>query len=197
MSDNKNPNIRALGKLLRREQILCEAVRVSGGEDEDLDLIEKDSDLSSAIATIIVQASQKIKSVIRLTLPDVLSSWVTKPLEDAESQLVEREVVLDLVDFCEFGEVSVNGEAMLFRSKEKGDLAGGRAFRFLYNNHNRIPKDWRKFILVFPGTIWLGNLDLHNVQFLYWGGSGWCQDSRSLDCSFGHVCRVVRIRKAA
>ena len=200
VSDNKNPNIKALGKLLRREQILCEAVRANGGEDEDLDLIEKDAILSHVIASLIVKASRENKNIIRFLLPAILIQppWATKLLEDTESQFVWQEVIVDLVEFIEPGEAPhVDGITMISRSKKKGDLAGNRAFQFFSSNPQFILKGWKKFDLIFPGTIWHNSKDDRYVQHLFWSGGQLNRDySCSLDGSFSSDCRVVRIRKA-
>lgn len=60
---------------------------------------------------------------------------------------------LNLVKFLRTGENEITGKALIRRAKKLG-VCGQKHMEVMYQNKNLIPKSWRKFILIFPGTIW-------------------------------------------
>ena len=81
------------------------------------------------------------------------------------------------------------------RTKKSGPMTGERHARALLEKQERIPETWRKFYLVFPGTVWRdrgGDLD---VSCLGWHGVWWSLDFRWLDVDFDRRDRFVSLRK--
>ncbi|MEK7537295.1 MAG: hypothetical protein AAB584_02540 [Patescibacteria group bacterium] len=74
-------------------------------------------------------------------------------VEDATSPVGTLE--LELSEFLKQGEDSVKGKVMRERAKKSGPMMlGERHARALFEKQERIPEAWRKFYLVFPGTVW-------------------------------------------
>ncbi len=100
-------------------------------------------------------------------------------IEDVE---FTGEETLELAEFLEKGEPSVRGDVMLERSKKNPRASQRHAERLLAQQKD-IPKEWRKFYLVFTGTVWrdsgvrlvmacLNWDDGREECFLYWGSLG-------------------------
>ena len=88
------------------------------------------------------------------------------------------EVNLKLVSFVQEGENSVSGEEMIKRAKENDALLSLRHAKVLLRSQDKIPEEWRKYVLVFPGTVrrFLFPLPLgpRDVSCLRWLGARWC-----------------------
>ncbi|MEK7119932.1 MAG: hypothetical protein AAB824_00100, partial [Patescibacteria group bacterium] len=133
-----------------------------------------------------------------LTQPD----WAIELVEDAEFPFAMRGgLILDLVDFLLPEEKyipeekPIRGELAISRSRKKGYLAGGRALTFLMHHPKYIPEDWRKFNLIFPGTIWCDSKHRKGVQYMYWHAGRWRMNYCWLTDDFSAIVRVVRIQK--
>lgn len=108
---------------------------------------------------------------------------------------LEGTPTLELVEFRKDGEDYVNGETMLSRAKELGNMAGQRHAERLLSMASQIPKSWRDFYLVFPGTVWQDTDGNRNVPYLYWSGGEWNLDWSWLSSDWSRDYRVVRLGK--
>ncbi|MBI2098969.1 hypothetical protein HYT45_00975 [Candidatus Uhrbacteria bacterium] len=103
--------------------------------------------------------------------------------------------ILELAEFLRDSESYVNGEVMLSRAKELGNLAGQRHAERMLACASQIPESWRSFYLVFPGTVWRGGSGGRGVPYLDWGGDGWSLYWDWLGRDWYGDGRVVRLSK--
>lgn len=61
---------------------------------------------------------------------------------------------LELVPFLKDGESGISGDEMIKRAKELDADLGQHYAESLLANQQKIPKEWEKFFLIFPDTIW-------------------------------------------
>ncbi len=104
---------------------------------------------------------------------------------------------LEIISFLHEGEKekSVSGEVMRSRAVDLGANLGQRHAEYLLEHQIEIPKEFRKFYLVFPGTVWRdsdGDLD---APCLRWSGAGWCLDFAWLGNGWSVSGRLLRPRK--
>jgi len=114
-------------------------------------------------------------------------------VEDAATPVGTLE--LGLTEFLKQGEDYVKGDIMRDRARKTGLTFSERHARALLNKQERIPESWKKFYLVFSGTVWRdrdGNL---RVPYLHWSGGGWCLAFYWLGLDFDRDVRVVSLRK--
>lgn len=67
---------------------------------------------------------------------------------------LEGNQTLELAEFLRDGKPYVNGEVMLSRAMELGNMAGQCHAERVLGLAGKIPESWRVFVLVFPGTVW-------------------------------------------
>src|SRR3989344_5685094 len=115
-------------------------------------------------------------------------------VEDATTPVGTPE--LELTEFLEQGEDYVKGDVMRERAKKSGPMLGERHARALLNKQERIPESWKKFYLVFPGTVWRDRDGGLSVPYLHWGGGGWYLRFAWLGHDFDRDARVVSLRKS-
>lgn len=111
----------------------------------------------------------------------------------SDSEDKEGDFEPELMEFLREGESSIIGEEMLKRTEKEG--FGQRHAEAMLRNQNAIPVEWRKYVLVFTGTLWRGLSGNRYVPHLYWSGSGWYLHFRWLGYGFVSYSRVVRPRK--
>ena len=100
------------------------------------------------------------------------------------------------VPFLHEGEDYVGGEDMVRRSREELHAnLGQRHAEYLLENHNEIPEELRKFVLVFPGTIWRSRYGNRSVPCLDWDDGQWQLSFRWLENGFFFDSRLLRPRK--
>lgn len=105
------------------------------------------------------------------------------------------ELALELVEFLKEGETFIKGEELVKRAKEKHILLGQRHAEALLKNQGAIPREWRKYYLVFPGSVLQGPDGLRCVPYLYCVGSRWCLVFHWLGYDFYFCDRLVGSRK--
>lgn len=87
---------------------------------------------------------------------------------------------LELVPFLHEGESYVNGEVMLQRARaELNANLGQKHAEYLLEHQSEIPKEFRKYYLVFTGTIWhyswhYSDGDDRGFPCLGWRSDKWC-----------------------
>lgn len=81
---------------------------------------------------------------------------------------------LELVSFLKPGEISVGGEEMIRRAREElGANLGQRHAEYLLEHQQGIPQEFRKYCIVFTGTVWRYPDGGRSVADLYWDGLRW------------------------
>lgn len=104
-----------------------------------------------------------------------------------------QENKLFLHSFLNEGENYVSGEKMLKRAKKMGDLAGQLHAERILTQADTIPDEWKKYFLLFPGTVWRGSDGDLRVPYLGWRGGEWCLLFGWLVSGFRSHCRLVRL----
>jgi len=90
----------------------------------------------------------------------------------------------------------VSGETMIGRAKEKKISSGLRHAEAMLRNQERIPVEWRKFVLVFA-EVWQGPDGDRRVWCLFWDGKCWCLSHFWLAYGFLSGFRLVASRKVS
>lgn len=104
---------------------------------------------------------------------------------------------LQLSEFLKNGEISINGDEMAKRAKESGSNFRQSEAEWLLKNQEKIPTEWQKYYIAFPGTVWRDSCGDRNVPFLFWRGDGWYLGFRWLEGDWDSIDRVLRSRKVA
>ena len=102
---------------------------------------------------------------------------------------------LELVQFLEQGETIIVGTEMARRAKELRANLGQRHAEFLLEHQAKIPKEFRKYYLVFTGTKWRGPDGRLGVAYLYWRGGQWVLYFGWLESDWSSVGRLPRLRE--
>lgn len=102
---------------------------------------------------------------------------------------------LELISFLKDDEQSVKEEAMRQRAKEMGANLGQRQAKYLLGHQEEIPEEWRKFNLVFPGTVWRYPGGHLSVPCLHWDGRRWYLVFHWLAYDWYSRDRLLRPRK--
>lgn len=119
--------------------------------------------------------------------------------ELVENIALEGEPTMSLDTFFAEGESYVVGNTMVERGKEgaeeKGALAGQLHAERMLGQQENIPAEWRRFYLVFGGTVWRnpeGNL---YVAYLFWYDGEWNLSWSWLGNDLGSGNCLVRVGK--
>ena len=102
---------------------------------------------------------------------------------------------LELVSFLMGNESSVNGEEVVRRARILDVNYSQEDAEWLLANQNEIPVEFRKYYLVFTGTVWQDSISYRNVSCLGWYGRRWCLLFSWLDDDWYSYGRLVRPRK--
>src|SRR3989344_4705347 len=90
------------------------------------------------------------------------------------------------------GAVTLGGMGGGGGGKRGGGCAGRGPAEALLENQHLIPKEWRGYYLVFPGTVWQDSSGDRDVPYLGWGGRRWRLDFGWLGGGWGAGGRVPR-----
>ncbi len=169
---------------------ISDAVRAEGGNDDHIRrLLERDSSLPREIAKLLI-ANGKGSA---FKYDKTQDGW--ELVEDVGlNPAITSAKDLRLVPFLKDGEPYIVGEEVVKRSR--GDLRanlGQQHPEWLLENQVDIPEEFRKFVLVFTGTIWRTSVGRRYVPYLCWDGGEWCLGFRWLVDIFDGRCRVVRL----
>ncbi len=107
----------------------------------------------------------------------------------------EAEVKLELCEFLEPGETSVRGKIMAERAVKLGANLGQKHAETLLKNQHLIPKEWRRFYLIFPGTVWQDSNGNRHVPYLNWSGKRWHLNFYWLEDDWNSRDRLLSPRK--
>lgn len=110
-------------------------------------------------------------------------------------ELGDGELTLQFDEFLKEGEDYVKGTIMMDRAKGMGNLAGQLHAERMLEQQENIPKELRKFYLVFTGTVWRDPDGDLFVPYLYWYGDEWILNFYWLDNGFYSYGRLARLRK--
>ncbi|MBI4086346.1 MAG: hypothetical protein HY433_03870 [Candidatus Liptonbacteria bacterium] len=103
---------------------------------------------------------------------------------------------LELVPFLKKDENSVNGEEMVSRARIELDTNYGQHdAEWVFAHQHEIPVEFRKFYLVFTGTVWRGAGGSRIVVYLHRDGERWILNFDWLRDDFDSGDRLVRPRK--
>ncbi|MBI2033928.1 MAG: hypothetical protein HYT13_02415 [Candidatus Liptonbacteria bacterium] len=103
---------------------------------------------------------------------------------------------LEIVPFLKKGESYVNGEEMVRRARVEFDANYGQEdAEYVLEHEAEIPKEFRPYYLVFPGTVWQASRGGRHVPYLDGDGSRWSLDWDWLRGAWGLSGRLVRPRK--
>lgn len=117
-------------------------------------------------------------------------------LEDAREPWPISIANLEMVSLLKGDESYVDGEEMVRRArKELNSNLGQRQAEFLLEHQADIPEEFRKYYLIFPGTIWRGRGGNRDVPYLGWFGGQWRLDLCWLGHNFRDRYRLVRPRE--
>jgi len=113
-------------------------------------------------------------------------------LSDTEAK--EGEFKPELVEFFKDGEDYVVGDEIVKRTEQES-CGGQRAAESMLRDQDKIPEVWRKYVLVFPRTVWRLHYGRRSVPYLGWDGKRWFLYFYWLGHDFDGRCRVVRLGK--
>lgn len=114
-------------------------------------------------------------------------------VEDAATPVGTLE--LELTEFLKQGEEYVKGDVMRERAKKSEPMLGERHARALLSQQECIPETWRKFYLVFSGTVWRARGGRLFVPYLDWCGGRWYLYFYWLEVDWSSRDRLVSLRK--
>ena len=97
---------------------------------------------------------------------------------------------LELIPFSNRSEV-LSGAKMREEAKRMNANLGQYHAEFLLKHQREIPKEWKNYLLVFPGTVWQLGKSLV-VPFLGWGSKHWFLDFYWLEHNWPSHFRFVR-----
>jgi hypothetical protein len=106
------------------------------------------------------------------------------------TQIVRGTFVPVFREFLEPGEDHISGEEMPLRAITKGIRTGLRNGEAMQRCFDRIPKEAREFILVFP-EVWADTNGCRGVFCSTWRSYRWCLDFGSLKDPFYPNFRLV------
>jgi len=93
-------------------------------------------------------------------------------------------------EFLVPGEPSIGGEEMWARAKKQGLRTGLRSGEAMIKDQDKIPKEVREFILVFP-EVWIDKNGCRGVFCLTWRSYRWGLDYGTLKDNFYPNFRLV------
>ena len=79
----------------------------------------------------------------------------------------------EIVEVLRKGENAISGEELLKRAKQGHLDLGQNIAEYLLEHRDEIPKEWRSYDIVFPGTVWQDSGGSRYVPYLYWRGGRW------------------------
>jgi len=145
--------------------------------------------LFAKVVALVAEALRVVFTLIADVERDITGWQCLEPVE-AEPGEFEPE----LQEFLQKGESYTGGEEMVRRAKNQEVLSGLRHAEAMLRNQERIPVEWRKFVLVFP-EVWQCPYGDRRVWYLCWSGKQWVLCYGWLNFSFDSRCRLVRPRK--
>ncbi len=104
---------------------------------------------------------------------------------------------LMLIPILKNGENSINGEEMVRRARtELNANLDQEDAEWLLEHQAEIPKEWRKFYISLPGTVWQDLDGFRRVPCLDWRGGEWCLSFYWLALGWGSDGRLLSVGKS-
>ena len=112
---------------------------------------------------------------------------------ESDVEVQYGEVNLRLVNPLRRGEGAIEGKELLERAKKISALVGQHHAEALSKSQNVIPEEWKEYMLIFPGTVWLTPNGGYYMPYLYWleNQNCWLLSFGRLDRDFGSHNRLV------
>lgn len=102
---------------------------------------------------------------------------------------------LKLQQFLKDGQKYIKGDELRRRAKDSNNAnLGQHTVEYLIEHQTDIPAEWRKYILVFPVTVWLDSSFYFRIPQLYWSSGQWQQDFTWLRYGFESDHRLLSLR---
>lgn len=118
-----------------------------------------------------------------------------KLLEDVDFSPIDP-TKMELVPILKANESSIGGEEMVRRAREELHVnLGQRHAEFLIEHQAEIPKEFRKYYIIFTGTIWRLPDGHRFVAYLRWYGWQWVLDFLWLGNVWSSDDRLARPRE--
>ncbi len=168
---------------------LMAQVKKHGGSDDDIHRLARPegAETITKLAKLIVGSKSIFSRDMRK------EGWtLIEDVSEPEQILISG---LEIFSFLKEGEDHISSEEMRSRAKDMGAHLGQRHAEYLLEHQADIPKDWRSFYLVFPGTFWRFPDGYLRVPFLYWNGVRWCLVFLWLGFGWDSSVRFLRVRK--
>ncbi len=158
-------------------------------------MVEKGSELDLKISELLAQVICGSKAVIKsnFQFDKTKDGWTL--LEDVEPR-ISSVSNLKLLSFLKRGESYVDGEVMKKRAEEEKANFGQKDAEWLLAHQSEIPKEFRKYYLVFPGTVWQDPDGRRCVAYLSWYGGRWCLFFSWLGYGWGSIYRLLSVGKS-
>ncbi len=104
---------------------------------------------------------------------------------------------LEIVSFLKTGENRITGSVMRQRAKELGANFGQRHAEYLLAHQREIPKEFRDYFLVFPGTVWQSHDGTLGVPYIGWDSMSeqWYLNVRWIGFDWWDEARLIRPRQ--
>lgn len=119
-----------------------------------------------------------------------------KLLHDVEPTLRSPEDIdrLELVEFLEAAEDSVDGDVIRSRAIKLSAAYGERDAEYFFRHQASAPQSLRSFHLIFPGTVRCGGDGFPRVPYLFWRGRKWGLRFHWLQGRWSRLGRLVRVK---
>ena len=113
----------------------------------------------------------------------------------SDTEVKEGEFTPEMVDFFRDKDGDyITGKEMVRRTDQE-NCGGQRAAEAMLRNQDKIPQELRKYVLVFPKTVWQCPDGFRCVACLDWLGERWSLRFYWLVSRFDRDCRVVLLGK--
>ncbi len=163
-------------------------------------------DLDSTLAQRWIDDQQSLRRVLRVALEPVVTcrsfrhdktkdGWTL--LQDVPQAITSGFFGLELVSFHKPNERNVSGELMASRAIELEANLGQHDAEYLLEHQNKIPAEFREYILVFTGTVWRDSDGDSWVSYFRWSSGLWLLGFHWLKDVVGSQCRLVRLGKSS
>lgn len=173
---------------------------ISLGQAHEMEITLEKAGATSEFWTRVAQNLELAKAVVALVMSTVfrlvakierdMTNWTC--VEPVQADEGEFEPVLQ--EFLVGEEKYVLGEEMLKRAKEKGVSTGLCHIEAMLRQQEKIPVEWRKFVLV-STEVWQGPNGNRSVWYLCWSDGRWSLYYYWLSSSFDSRYRLLASRK--
>ncbi len=111
------------------------------------------------------------------------------------TRVVKSITDLDVVSCLRYGKRSIGGGTLQQYAREIRGNFGQRQAKYLLEHQDGIPEAWRKYYLIFPGTVRRGPVGGLHVPCLQWDGRRWYPIFHWLGLNWDSRGRLVHLRK--